>query len=398
MAFIPNNSIPALAFALLSAFPAMGYDFSQVDRLVEDSLAAFGDSVVVVIKKDDQVIYHNRKGNLDSTSKIGIASSTKWISGAVILRLAEKNHFKLDDSLGAYLPTFTKHGKGHITIRQCFAMTSGLYGGKHFELNPLLSLQRSTDSIAASSPLAAPPGTQMAYDGNGMQAVGRIAEIVTGKPWAQVAREEILDPCDMPTATYDNLGPLNPAIAGGIRTSAREYLHFLEMVMGKGVYKGKRVLSAASVAEMFRNQTGEAPIVNSPWPPSPASHPDGRPPRYAFGCWAMATNATTGEEDEIASPGYYGSFPWADRCRGIYGMVLVHNGGEGSRSHVAAIRLTALVRQEVGGCVSTGLEGRTPAPHSPWAVSPSTKSHPRILIGDGDPFGASLISIDGRCR
>ncbi len=49
MAFPLNNPIPALVFAFLSAIPVMGYDFAPVDRLVEDSLDAFGDSVVVVI-------------------------------------------------------------------------------------------------------------------------------------------------------------------------------------------------------------------------------------------------------------------------------------------------------------------------------------------------------------
>jgi len=355
--------ILAAVACMVTALPVMGYDFAALDKMVADSLAAFGDSVVVVIKRDDQVLYHTSKGNLDTTTKIGIASASKWISGAIILRLAEQNLLKLDDSLGAYLPLFTLHGKGHITIRQCFSMTSGLYGGRNFDINPLMTLQRSVDSIAVGTPLAFPAGTRFAYGGSGMQAVGRIAEIVTGKSWAQVAREAILDPCDMTHTTNDDFG-LNPAIAGGIRTSAQEYLRFLSMVMGNGIYHGKRVLSSASIGEMFKDQTHNAPVFYSPFPDSLSSYPDGKPPQYAFGCWTMVTNPKTGLEDEIASPGYYGSYPWADRCNNIHGFVLVYNPREGRRAHFTSFKLIDLARKAVGGCAETGIGGKgVPSAH-----------------------------------
>jgi CubicO group peptidase (beta-lactamase class C family) len=372
--------LPVLLLACLCR-PVRAYDFTAVDKLLSDSLSALGDSVVVLIKQGDALVYHNRHGNLDSSSRIGIASATKWISGAVILRLAEKKLIGLDDTLGAYLPAFSANGKGHLTIRQCFSMTSGLHGGRNFEINPLMTLQRSVDSIAVSTPLAFPPGTRFAYAGAGMQAVGRIAEIVTGKPWSEVAREEILDPCGMDATGYDNFGPLNPAIAGGIQSSAREYMRFLTMVMSGGMYQGRRVLSAASIEEMFQDQTRGAEPFEIPWPAKSGSYPDGEPPGYGFGCWAMATNAATGREDEVASPGYYGAFPWADRCRDLYGMVLVHNAREGGRAHYVALQLVDLVRKAVGGCQASGLTG-------PAGTAPSRRGYRFRYVG-----GIPVISI-----
>lgn len=348
-----NPRLGAGALLLLSALPSVAYDFSAVDRLLEDSLSAFGDSVAVVIRKDGKIIYHNSKGGLDTSDKIGIASASKWVTGAVILRLAEKNLLRLDDTLGSRLPAFSAHGKGHLTIRQCFSMTSGLFGGKNYEINPLMTLERSVDSIAAHTPLAFAPGSRFAYTGASMQSVARLAEIVTGKPWSQVAREELLEPCGMVNTTYDHLGPLNPAVAGGIRTSASEYMRFLGMVMDGGRSGGKQVLSAASLAEMFKDQTGGASVLYSPWPGSPETYADGKPPGYGFGCWAMSTNPATGQEDEIGSPGAFGAFPWADRCRNLHGLVMAHNAGEGERAHAVTLRIIALVREQVGGCVST---------------------------------------------
>lgn len=399
MRLLSTHARPMATLLLLSVLPSRAYDFSAVDRLLEDSLVAFGDSVSVVIHQDDKVIYHKSLGNLDTTVKIGIASASKWITGAVILRLAEQNLLKLDDTLGARLPAFTANGKGHITIRQCFAMTSGLYGGRNFDINPLFTLQRSVDSIAAGTPLVFAPGTQFAYSGSGMQSVARIAELATGKPWSQVAREAILDPCGMTNTTYDDFGPLNPAVAGGIRTSAGEYMRFLDMVMDGGRSGGVQVLSQASLAEMFVDQTGGAPIHSSPWPGSPATYVDGKPPGYGVGNWAMATNPVTGKEDEIASPGAYGSFPWADRCRNLNGMVLVHNLAEAKRSHAVTFQLIALVREEVGGCVTTGIE-----PVSPLSAGSSTqRKDPRFQgsilqpgFGNAEPGGRGLRRADGR--
>ncbi len=400
MRLLRSQAYPSIVtLALLSALPSAAYDFSAVDKLLEDSLVAYGDSVSVVIRQEDKVIYHKSLGKLDTTVKIGIASASKWISGAIILRLAEKKLFKLDDTLGAYLPAFTAHGKGSITIRQCFSMTSGLYGGRNYDLLPLYTLQRSVDSIAEYTPLDFIPGTAFAYSGSGMQSVARIAEIVTNKPWSQVAKEEILDPCGMTNTTYDNFGSLNPAVAGGIQTSTSDYMRFLGMVMAGGRSGGVQVLSQASLAEMFVDQTGGVPILSSPWPGSPESYPDGKPPGYGFGCWAMSTNPATGKEDEISSPGAYGSFPWADRCRNLYGMVLVHNLLEAKRSHTVTLQLIALVRKEVGGCATVGMN-----PISPQQGIRATRSQGFRLEGSSVPsfFGKmnshdkSLRSADGR--
>jgi CubicO group peptidase (beta-lactamase class C family) len=349
--------LAALTALFLAPAAPRAFEWVEMDRLITDSLPALGDSVVVMIKLNGNLIYHTSKGNLDSASIIGIASASKWISGAVILRLAEKNLLKLDDSLGKHLPAFTAHGKGDITIRQCFGMTSGLFGGPDFDMDSRLSLQQSVDSIAAATPIAFPPGTRFAYSGLGMQAVGRIAEVVTGKTWRQVAQEEVLGPCDMAATTYDDWGAVNPFIAGGVRTTARDYLRFLDMVMSNGLYLGRRVLSPASIQEMFKDQTLGVLHHFYPWPGSPATYPDGKPPGYGFGCWAMSTNAASGLEDEIASPGAFGAFPWADRCRNLYGVVFVHNGFEdGFRAHTVSLQIVDLVRKAAGGCVNAGME------------------------------------------
>jgi hypothetical protein len=60
--------------------------------------------------------------------------------------------------------------------------------------------------IAVNAPIVFPPGTQLAYEGDGMQVVGRICEIVTDKDWHTIVRDELVN------AAVDGggIGPLDP--------------------------------------------------------------------------------------------------------------------------------------------------------------------------------------------
>ena len=99
-----------------------------------------------------------------------------------------------------------------------------------------------------------------------MQLAGRAAEVVTGKPWAEVFRERICEPLEMPGTDYNVPGPCeNPQLAVGLRSSAREYSHFLTMLLARGTYEGREVLSPALVSEMLKDQTRDV----APWSRQP---------------------------------------------------------------------------------------------------------------------------------
>lgn len=113
----------------------------------------------------------------------------------------------------------------------------------------------------------------------------------------------------------------------------------------------------------------------------------------------MVTNPGTGLEEEIASPGFYGSFPWADRCRNIYGIVLAYNPGEVRRAHFMSFQLTALARKAVGGCVETvgmgkGMHGAGPGTER---FRPGNSGDlGQVLIREEAPSGPLFRGLDGR--
>jgi len=308
----------------LSLSYSQDYDFGDINTFLNDSLAVYNGNVIVLVEQNNSRIYEYQEGYIDTNSVIPIASATKWLSGAVVLSLADEGYFSLDDTIGTYLPIFTEYGKGHITIRQAFSMTSGLFNVEYyntFSLDTSLTLEESVDSIAVYIPLAYQPGNWIAYNSNGMQTIGRIAEIVTGQDWQTIAEEQIFNPCEMFSTTYDVFG-INPVIAGGAQTSPIEYMQFLQMVMNDGVYNGDTVLTHQSIQELFTNQTAGLPIY---WSPFPYGHPDypydADVLRYGFGSWIFAENPASGEVEEITSPGAWGTFPWADNSRNISGII-----------------------------------------------------------------------------
>ncbi len=340
-------ALPLIATAGIVS--AQTYDFSAATAQFQNNLSLYGGRVIAIIEQGDRgEIFRYQAGLIWPNTKAGIASCTKWLSGAVVLICAEHGYFGLDDRIGQYLPIFDTYGKGDITIRQCFAMKSGLYlNSPEYEIDRTLTLAQSVDLIAQNTPIIFPPGTQLAYDGDGMQIVGRICEVVTGKSWAALAQEVLFGPLGMTTADYLYFD-LNPAIAGGARCSAEDYLKFLRMLMNNGLStSGTPVMSSRSVQEFFTNQTLALPEYYSPWPVA-FYPPYFQRPDYGMGSWIFSQHPTTGVVEEVGSPGAFGSFPWVDRKRALRGIIFMFQAtASSSAAHANSLRVLSLVRTEI---------------------------------------------------
>lgn len=335
-----------LVIALAGTLHGQVYDFSAATSHLDANLAVYNNRVLVIVEHETMgEIFRYRSGLISQDTKLPIASASKWLSAAIVLSCAEKGLFHMDDRVGAYLPIFDAYGKGDITIRQCFSMKSGLsLGDPDYELDSSLTLAQSVNLIAANTPIVFPPGTMFDYEGDGMQAVGRICEVVTGKDWRTLAREVLFDPLDMPGADYDTFG-LNPAVAGGVRCSAAEYLKFLHMILRNGLAdNGNVILSSRSVQEFFTNQTYGLPEYYSPAQDS-AFYAYGERPDYGTGSWVMAQNPASGAVEEVASPGAFGTFPWVDRKRHLRGILFMF--GVGSTAWKSTVELQSILRTEI---------------------------------------------------
>lgn len=325
------------------------YDFSAVDEFLSQSIELFEGNVLVIILEGGVPIYQFQLGNIGPDTVVHMASATKLISAGVILSVVDSAQLGLNDRVGDHVSSMELAGKGDITVRQCFSMTSGLFGGLRHEINPLLTLEESVTRIASSTPVVFPPGTQMAYDGKGMQVAGLAAQNVTGIDWRLLAAQRLFSPLQMTSTSYTEFG-LNPAVAGGVRTSANDYLRYLQMILDGGVWDGQRILSPESIAEIFTNQSYGLPIYHlppgfaggSPWFPYNAETI-----WYGFGAWVLARNPVSGRVEEITSPGAWGSFAWIDRRRQTVGMLVTDVQAGSAQAVDPALHAFELIRQAI---------------------------------------------------
>lgn len=311
--------------ALLAAYcsaRSQQYDFTAVEKLLQDSLLKLGRGAALVLIEDERIIYAKAFGKYSVDSVVPIASATKWYSGAVIMSLVDEGKLSLDDRLGKFFPGLPG-AKAGITVRQLFSHTSGIEGEATCLGNDNTTLEECARQIL-EMPLQYSPGTMFIYGGSSMQVAGRIAEIVSGMPWDTLFRRRIAEPLGMTSTHYDGLGVTdNPRIPGGAASSGADYARFMTMILNGGTYEGRTVLSSNAVMTMMEDQTAGAPIVYSPYTQYGDIDPDFPQARYGIGVWREKIDGE-GKLVEAASPGAFGFSPWVDLRRGYAGVLSIH--------------------------------------------------------------------------
>lgn len=307
--------VSTLCLALPLAAQSACEDLSQLDGLMQYSLVNLQvPGLSLQVTKAGATRFEKTYGSYTLDTVVSIASGSKWLSSALLLVLVDEGKVQLDDKVSLYLPGFTG-AKNSITLRQCLAHTSGLPLDDAALANPASTLGECA-SVIASKPLAYNPGSTFAYGECGMQIAGRVAEVVGGKSWATLFAQKLATPLGMTRTDYAGLGvTTNPRIGAGARSTLREYGTFLRMLLNGGMHGPTRVLKAASVQEMFKDQIGTAVLLSQPFP---------TPRRYGLGCWRDRWS-TNGTAHQVSSPGIFGFSPWIDLERGMTGVFLVQD-------------------------------------------------------------------------
>ena len=169
-----------------------------------------------------------------------------------------------------------------LTIHDLLTHTAGLHTGGIGTAVSNLDRPGGSDTLAswipkvAAGPLDFQPGTRWAYSGTvGLDVVARTIEIVSGTPFNEFVQTRILEPLDMKDTHWivprDKLDRM-PVISNdkgpwiksadyfsgslGLISTARDYLHFEQMLVNKGTLFGHRLLKPESIAMMSTNQVG----------------------------------------------------------------------------------------------------------------------------------------------
>jgi len=185
---------------------------------------------------------------------------------------------------------------------------------KLFERKKFTSLEEEVNSFAAKD-IQANPGQEFRYSEIGLDIAGRILEIISKKRFDMLARQQLFIPLGMRRTSFSSIdgSAVNPS--GGAQSSPEDYMHFLVMMMNKGVYQGKRILSEKAVDEMMQVQTTPDKIKYAPAVAQGYN--------YALGAWVV--EQTNGKATSVSSPGLFGTWPLIDYCRGYAYLFFVKN-------------------------------------------------------------------------
>jgi len=302
-----------LIFLLLLQFAqAQQYNFSGVDKTLSESSKDLGKNVAALIYKDGKVIYQKEMGEMTTTTIEPIASCSKWLTAALVMTFVDEGKISLDDKVSKYLPVFEKNGKGYITIRHCLAHLTGIHSEKNVLLENLKlrrysSLEDEINDFASKSEIDNNPGVEFRYSTVGLNIAARVLEVISKRSFEQLMQQRIFRPLNMKNSTFntDDNRAVNPS--GGAVSTAKEYMNFLVMILNKGTFNGKRILSENAIAEMQRAQT-KLDIIK--YAPKVATGYN-----YGLGEWILDTTAN-GTATVVSSPGLFGTWPVVDNCRG----------------------------------------------------------------------------------
>lgn len=298
-----------LLYMLFFQFSEAQYNFSEVDQKLEAAKKELEGNVVALIYKDGKIIYQKAIGDFNAKTQAPIASCSKWLTAALVMSFVDEGRLSLDDKVSKFLPIFTKYGKGYITIRHCLSHLTGiesepirllsLLGRKKFR-----TLEEEVDDFASKKEIVSNPGLEFRYSNIGLNIAGRVLEVMTRRGFEQLMQERITRPLMMRNTNFASFSAINPS-GGGVST-ANDYMNFLSMILNKGMFNGKKILSEKAIADMQTTQT-TAPMIK--YAPKAATGYN-----YGFGEWILQTDEN-GKATVVASPGLFGTWPMIDNCR-----------------------------------------------------------------------------------
>ena len=287
------------------------YNFKLLDQALTGDQKPLDKNYTVLVYKNAQLVYGKEMGDAKANMPVAVGSITQWLTAALTLALVDQGKLSLDDKVSTYLPIFKTYGKAYVTIRQCLTHFTGLapmgIGSLHIGKYP--TLEAEVNDLCAKREIQTNPGTEFRYSTIGYAIVARVLEVVTKKPFDRLIKEMLFRPLNMMRSGFP-AGAYAVDPSDGALCSPLELLNFTAMVLNKGVFNGKRILSEASVAELLKAETTAALIKSSP------VGVDGY--AYALGAWIQSADPLI-----VCAPSFTGSWAWVDFVKGYAAVIVV---------------------------------------------------------------------------
>ena len=198
----------------------------RVDVLAKEALSRPVAGISVAVARDGRVVLARGYGlaNLEHAVAVTpntvfhIASISKNILAAVVLKLADEGKLRLDDDVTKYVPEAPTQGR-HVTVRQLLNHTSGIYSFTSLpwaEANERLDLtHEQVLALIKDKPFDFEPGTSWRYDNSAFYIAGMVVERVTKQEYGEYVRQHLFKPLGMTSASLCDARMVVPHLASG---------------------------------------------------------------------------------------------------------------------------------------------------------------------------------------
>lgn len=292
-------AVTAVTSALVAAAPQLpGIGAAMQAKIDQREISG---AVTVVLTKDS-VVHLESTGHADLATRrpiapdslFWIASMSKPITGVAVLLLQDEGKLNVNDPVAKYLPEFarlkTPSGQpANLTITQILTHTSGL--GEASEA-ATLQARSLADLVPVwlAAKMSGEPGAQWRYCQSGINLAGRIVEVVSGMSFEVFLQRRLFDPLGMKDTTFyptdaqkarlaigysknKDTGALEvtpmrasygqrtnpPQGNGGLFSTPNDYARFCQLLLNRGTFAGKRILSEKAFQVLTTVHTGSLP-------------------------------------------------------------------------------------------------------------------------------------------
>ena len=344
--------------------PVVGSIRVAMETFVKEKKAA---GIVTLVMHNGKLIHLDAVGQADieagkpmkADTLFWIASMTKPMTGTALAILEDEGKLSADDPVSKYIPAFKDvklEGKAPsrpITLRDLMTHSSGIGEARGAQSVAGATLEDIANAIAAQ-PMKFEPGTKWSY-GSGLTVIGRVIEVVSGKPYDVFLKERIFDPLGMkdttfnlsdaqlkriarsykPNAGKDGLERVDnryviddpsqkqtPNPSGGLFSTAHDLARFYQMVAQWGELDSKRIVSEPAAKRMTSMLLDES--ITTGFTP-------GNSWGYGF-CVVREPQGVTGmlSPGSCGHGGAHGTQSWCDPRRQIVFIMLVQRTGFGN--------------------------------------------------------------------
>ncbi len=290
-------------------------DLSKLADAIKSKLEAYDRDAdfTLLLASENGNSFDYSVGNSTSSSSYKSASTSKWVTAAVILSLVEDGKISLNDNPQDYIdfwPTIGTHAA--IELKHLLSFTSGLIESPICINLPNSNIESCVLSILNKNPTIATPGAEFYYASAHMQVAGLMAIKAAGfDTWEGVFTAFKTKTGLFANSSYDLPSLQNPRLAGGMHWTGEDYMEFLEAIYYQ------KILTPELIATMQTDMISNATIVFSPsfgvlqdW-------------HYGLGNWIECNSITFNctELNKFSSPGAYGAYPFIDYEHQYYGIL-----------------------------------------------------------------------------